>query len=152
MLYTQFKGLKISHLGMGAMRLPKIEGKGESIAEEKARAIIEYAYQQGVNYFDTAYRYHGGESERIVGTVLSQYPRESFYLATKMPGHMMNYRDGNYTFTGLLAQFPRRSPQEIFNEQLEKCRVDYVDFYLLHNLCETSYDFYGKMKTHRLVL
>jgi len=95
-----------------------------------------------VNYFDTAYRYHGGESETFVGEVLEQFPRDTFYLATKMPGHMMEYKDGVYKFTGLLANREPRSPQEVFEEQLERCRVNYFDFYLLHNLCETAWDFY----------
>jgi len=142
MIYKQFKDKKLSYLGMGNMRLPKIEGQGEKIERAKAREIIEYAYQNGVNYFDTAYRYHGGESETFVGEVLQQYPRETFYLATKMPGHMMQYKDGVYRFTGLLANREPRSPQEVFEEQLERCRVEYFDFYLLHNLCETAWDFY----------
>jgi predicted aldo/keto reductase-like oxidoreductase len=141
MMYKPFQNLQLSQLGMGTMRLPKT-GTGEKIDEGKARALIEAAYERGINYFDTAYRYHTGESESFVGRVLSQYPRNSFYLATKMPGHMMIYRDGKYSFTKGLAAFPARSPAEIFEEQLEKCRVDYFDFYLLHNVCEASWDFY----------
>ena len=147
MIYRQFKDKKLSYLGMGNMRLPKIEGKGEKIDEVKARKLIEYAYQNGVNYFDTAYRYHGGESESFIGRALQQYPRDTFYLATKMPGHMMVFEDGAFRFTSLLAHAPPRSPREIFEEQLEKCRVDYFDFYLLHNVCETSYDFYTDEET-----
>jgi len=143
MIYKQFKDKKLSYLGMGNMRLPKIEGQGEKIEEAKARELIEYAYQNGVNYFDTAYRYHSGESETFVGEVLEQFPRDTFYLATKMPGHMMQYKDGVYQFTGLLANREPRSPKEVFEEQLEKCRVDYFDFYLLHNVCETAWDFYA---------
>jgi predicted aldo/keto reductase-like oxidoreductase len=142
MIYKPFKDIQLSWLGMGNMRLPKIEEKGEKIDEVKARELIEYAYQNGVNYFDTAYRYHGGESETLTGKVLEQYPRDTFYLATKMPGHMMEYKDGAFKFTSLLAHMPPRTPQEIFQEQLEKCRVDYFDFYLLHNICETAYEFY----------
>ncbi|GHV35886.1 Fe-S oxidoreductase [Spirochaetia bacterium] len=142
MIYRSFQGLNLSCLGMGAMRLPKT-GEGEKIDEAKAREIIEYAYEQGINYFDTAYRYHGGESETFVGRVLQQYPRESFYLATKFPGHMMECRDGHLGFTSLLASHPPvASPADVFEKQLEKCAVDYFDFYLLHNLCETAYDFY----------
>ena len=142
MFYRKFNELNLSQLGMGLMRLPKIEGKGEAIDEGKAQAIIEQAYENGVNYFDTAYRYHGGESERFAGRTLSQYKRDSFYLASKMPGHMMNYENGNYSFTGLLAKSPPRTPSEVFEEQLERCRVDYFDFYLLHNVSEGSYGFY----------
>jgi predicted aldo/keto reductase-like oxidoreductase len=142
MIYKPFKDKQLSWIGMGNMRLPKVEGQGEKIDEAAAREIIDYAYANGVNYFDTAYRYHAGESETFVGRALSQYPRNTFYLATKLPGHMMIYENGAYRFTGLLAHAPSRSPAEVFEEQLEKCRVDYFDFYLLHNLCETSYNFY----------
>ncbi|MDR2729848.1 MAG: aldo/keto reductase [Treponema sp.] len=142
MLYKKFQDMNLSRLGMGNMRLPKLEGNGEAIDEIKARRLIEEAYASGINYFDTAYRYHAGQSERVTGMVLNQFPRDSFYLATKMPGHMMNYENGKFNFTGLLANFPSRSPSEVFEEQLEKCRVDYFDFYLLHNICETSYEFY----------
>jgi predicted aldo/keto reductase-like oxidoreductase len=141
MLYKDFKGLKLSTLGLGNMRLPKT-GQGEKIDEGPAREIIEYAYNNGVNYFDTAYRYHGGESETFVGKVLEQFPRETFYLATKMPGHMMTYKDGKYGFTGLLASRGSRTPKQIFQEQLEKCRTEYFDFYLLHNVFELAWDFY----------
>jgi predicted aldo/keto reductase-like oxidoreductase len=142
MEYGTFSGLSLSRLGMGNMRLPAVAGQGEKIDEGKARKVIETAYEAGINYFDTAYRYHAGESELITGKVLSQYPRDSFYLATKFPGHMMTYKDGTYNFTGMLAAFPARSPAKLFEEQLEKCGVDYFDFYLLHNVCETSWDFY----------
>ena len=141
MIYKPFHELNLSYLGMGNMRLPTVEERGP-IDEEKARAIIEYAYEHGVNYFDTAYRYHGGESETFVGKVLNQYPRESWYLASKMPGHQMRYRDGKLEFLGYLTGLTVSSPADIFEEQLEKCGVDYFDFYLLHNLCETAYDFY----------
>lgn len=142
MQYKPFQEMNLSRLGLGNMRLPKTPGKGEAIDEASAREIVEYAYEHGVNYFDTAFRYHGGESEPFVGKVLSQYPRESFHLATKMPGHMMEYKDGKFAFTGLLSERPGMSPTEIFERQLENCRVDYFDFYLLHNVCETAYGFY----------
>lgn len=141
MIYKQFQNHKLSTLGMGNMRLP-LKGSNGPIDEEKAREIIEYAYHNGINYFDTAYRYHEGESERLVGRVLNQFPRESWYLASKMPGHMMQYKNGKVEFIGYLSGMTKTSPAEIFEEQLEKCGVDYFDFYLLHNLCETSYDFY----------
>ncbi|MDR2792156.1 MAG: aldo/keto reductase [Treponema sp.] len=147
MEYRAFSGLSLSRLGMGAMRLPTVAGQGEKIDERAARELIEAAYEAGVNYFDTAYRYHAGESERVTGKVLSQYPRDSFYLATKFPGHMMTCKDGAYRFTGMLAAFPARSPAELFEEQLEKCRVDYFDFYLLHNVCEAAWDFYTGEET-----
>jgi predicted aldo/keto reductase-like oxidoreductase len=141
MIYKSFKDLQLSTLGMGNMRLPTTGERGP-IDEKKARQIIEYAYENGVNYFDTAYRYHNGESETFVGSVLKQYPRDSWYLASKMPGHMMRYSNGKLEFQGYLTGHTMASPADIFEEQLEKCGVDYFDFYLLHNLCETSYDFY----------
>ena len=104
--------------------------------------IVEYAYEHGINYFDTAYRYHNGASETFVGQVLGQYPRESWHLASKMPGHQMRYSDGRLEMAGYLTGLPIGSPADIFEEQLEKCGVDYFDFYLLHNMCETAYDFY----------
>jgi len=124
------------------MRLPTIEGQGDKIDQIKAQSMVDYALANGINYFDTAYRYHTGESELFLGRALSRYPRDSYYLATKMPGHMMEYNNGQYHFTGLLASFPSRSPAEIFEEQLAKLQTDYFDFYLLHNVCETSWDFY----------
>ena len=102
MLYKPFQDLQLSTLGMGNMRLPTVSERGP-IDQEKAKAIIEHAYHQGINYFDTAYRYHGGESEGFVGKVLSQFPRDTWYLASKMPGHMMNYKDGKLVFQGYFA-------------------------------------------------
>lgn len=121
MQYKQLCGEKLSRLGMGNMRLPTTDGK---IDEVKAQEIIDYLMAQGVNYYDTAYMYHGGESERFVGKALSKYPRDSYYLATKMPSYKL--AEGC-------------TPQEIFEEQLQKCGVDYFDFYLLHNLSENSF-------------
>jgi uncharacterized protein len=141
MIYKPFHNMQLSQLGMGNMRLPTVGERGP-IDEKKAREIIEYAYEHGVNYFDTAYMCHSGGSERVVGKVLSQYPRDSWYLVTKMPGHMMSYANGRLEFKGYLTGHTMASPADIFEEQLEKCGVDYFDFYLLHNLCETAYDFY----------
>jgi predicted aldo/keto reductase-like oxidoreductase len=141
MLYKSFGDLQLSCLGMGNMRLPTLGERGP-IDEKKAREIIEYAYRHGVNYFDTAYGYHNGKSEQVGGEVLSQYPRHTWYLATKMPGHMMRYSNGRLELVGYLTGQKISSPAEIFERQLEKCGVDYFDFYLLHNLCETSYAMY----------
>lgn len=141
MIYQQLGDVKVSQLGMGNMRLPTT-GEGGAIDQARARAILEHAYENGVNYFDTAYRYHGGQSELFVGRVLNELPRDSWYLASKMPGHMMRYDHGRLSFVGYLAGEKVRTVEEIFQEQLEKCQVDYFDFYLLHNVCETSYDFY----------
>lgn len=141
MIYKPFQELNLSTLGLGNMRLPTTEERGP-IDDKKARALIETAYEHGVNYFDTAYRYHNGESEPFVGKVLNQYPRDSWYLATKMPGHMMRYNNGKIEPVGYLSGSAIASVSEIFEDQLERCAVGYFDFYLLHNLCETSFDFY----------
>ena len=73
MYYNEISGVKVSALGMGNMRLPKIENQGEKIDREKAQEIIDYAMSQGINYYDTAYRYHGGESERFIGAALRYF-------------------------------------------------------------------------------
>jgi len=143
MQYNHFHDLKLSQLGMGNMRLPTLAERGP-IDEARAREIIEYVYSQGVNYFDTAYRYHNGESEPLVGQVLSQYPRETWHLATKMPGHQMRLVDGKLEFTGYFGENATpMTPREIFEDQLARCRVEYFDFYLLHNVSETSFDLYA---------
>ena len=143
MLYKQFQDKKLALLGMGNMRLPPKEVDGaQEIDWEKGREILDYAYRNGVNYFDTAFRYHGGESELFIGDALSGYPRESFYLASKFPGHMMKFENHKLGFQGYLSNFHCDAPADVFSEQLEKCKVDHFDFYLLHNLCESSFDFY----------
>ena len=140
MIKKPFKDKNLSLLGMGNMRLP-VTAEG-TIDKEKAFAIIDYAYNHGINYYDTAFRYHGGESELFVGEALSKYPRDTWYVASKFPGHMMKYEDGKLGFQGYLSDFHCDSPAEVFEEQLEKCRVDHFDFYLLHNMAESSFDFY----------
>ena len=87
MITKEFQGKQLSLLGFGAMRLPThADGSND---EAQVAEMTAYAMEHGVNYFDTAYPYHGGESERVMGRVLSQYPRESYYLATKYPGHQI---------------------------------------------------------------
>jgi len=135
-------GEQVSWLGYGAMRLPQT-GHREQIDREKASELIEYAYGHGINYYDSAYRYHEGESELFVGEALARHPRDTFYLATKFPGHMMEYDNGRFEFVGMLEGWPAPSSiAEVFEAQLEKCRVDYFDFYLLHNVDERSFGFY----------
>ncbi|MCL2565006.1 MAG: aldo/keto reductase [Defluviitaleaceae bacterium] len=144
MIYKQFKDLKLSWLGMGVMRLPATEqGYGAPIDYKKATELIEYAYEHGVNYFDTSYFYHNGDSEVFIGKALSKYPRDSWYLASKMPGNMLKYAEGKLEVGGFnLDSKTYSSPTEIFEYQLEKCGVDYFDFYLLHNVSETTYNIY----------
>ena len=127
MIYKQFQDLQLSALGMGAMRLPVIDKNDEKIDEEATAKMVKYAIEEGINYFDTAWGYHGGHSELVMGKVLSEYPRESFYLASKFPGYD-------------LANMPK--VEEIFEKQLEKCRVSYFDFYLFHNVCEMNINEY----------
>lgn len=120
MQYSYFDsiGKKVSKLGFGLMRLPKINENEDVIDREKAFELIDLAIKNGVNYFDTAYFYHGGDSESFAKEALGRYPRESFMLATKLPGSYMRDK--------------KVAPQEIFEGQLKKCGVEYFDFYLLH--------------------
>ena len=120
MIYSTFKDKQLSLLGFGAMRLPTCEDG--SIDEAQVREMTAFAISNGVNYFDTAWPYHEGNSERVISRVLKDYPRDSYYLADKYPGHQILSSGYN--------------PAEIFEEQLKKCGVDYFDFYLLHNLGE----------------
>lgn len=127
MIYKNFQDLKLSALGLGMMRLPVTGGNDAQIDEAAAEEMIDYAYKNGVNYFDTAWGYHEGNSELTAGKYLSKYPRESYYLATKFPGYD-------------LSNMPK--VREIFEKQLEKCRTEYFDFYLFHNVCEMNIDAY----------
>ncbi len=127
MIYKTFQDLRLSALGMGAMRLPVIDGDDGKIDAAAAEAMVDYAMAHGVNYYDTAWGYHDGHSETVMGRALAKYPRESFYLATKFPGYD-------------LANMPKA--KEIFEKQLEKCGVDHFDFYLCHNVCEMNIDAY----------
>ncbi len=141
MQYHSFQGLQISALGMGNMRLPTLGSRGE-IDEAKAREMIAYAIDHGVNYFDTGYRYHDGASEPFVGKALREYPRDKWYIATKFPGHMMQINNGRVEPIGYLKGRTDISVESLFEEQLKRLGVEYFDFYLLHNLCETSYEYY----------
>lgn len=127
MIYRDFQDLKLSGLGLGMMRLPVVEGNETVIDEEAAAEVIDYAYKNGINYFDTAWGYHGGNSELIAGKYLSRYPRESYYLASKFPGYDVSNMD---------------KVEEIFEKQLEKCRTPYFDFYLFHNVYEGNIEEY----------
>ncbi len=143
MYYKEIAGVKVSALGMGNMRLPTLDGQDSHIDKAKAQEIIDYAMSHGINYYDTAYRYHGGQSERFIGEALKKYPRESFLLASKFPGHMMVKKEGGVVgFTSGLAGWPDNTVAGVFAEQLEKCQVDYFDFYLLHNVSEQSLAIY----------
>ena len=114
-------GEQISLLGFGTMRLPRIDPEKQDIDAQLGQQLIDYAYAHGVNYFDTAWPYHEGMSETFVGQALAKYPRESYFLADKLP-----------VFGGQLKNVPEA--QKVFEEQLRKCRTDYFDFYLCHSV------------------
>ncbi len=127
MIYRKFQDITLSGLGLGMMRLPVVNGDDKVVDEAAAAEMIDYAYRNGINYFDTAWGYHNGNSELTAGKFLSRYPRESYYLATKFPG----YDNSN---------MPK--VKEIFEKQLEKCQTPYFDFYLFHNVYEGNVDDY----------
>ena len=127
MQYFDFKGMELSSLGFGAMRLPVIDGDDNQVDEQATLEMVDYAIDHGINYFDTAWGYHGGNSERVMGRALARYDRDSYYLADKFPG----YDIGNFG-----------KHEEIFEEQLERCGTDHFDFYLLHNVCELNIEQY----------
>ena len=127
MVYKDFKGLKISALGFGAMRLPVIGGNEAKIDAAPAKKMVQAAIEGGINYFDTAWGYHAQQSELFLGEALKPYPRESLFLATKFPG----YDNANFG-----------KAESIFARQLEKCQTSYFDFYLCHNVNERNIDLY----------
>ena len=127
MIYREFQDLRLSALGMGAMRLPVFSSDEADVDVKAAEEMIDYAMAKGVNYYDTAWPYHGGKSETVLGSALKKYPREQFYLADKFPGYDLANID---------------KVESIFEEQLKKCQVSYFDFYLFHNVCEMNIDSY----------
>ena len=117
------RDISTSLLGYGCMRFPTLpDGR---IDEVRAEKLLNTAREAGVNYFDTAFPYHGGESEPFVGRVIAKWPRESFYLATKLPLWSCKTLD---------------EAKDIFEKQFERLGVDYIDFYLLHSLHKARYD------------
>ena len=126
MNYRKFGKLdwKVSALGFGAMRLPLVGGAHDKVDEPEAIRMIRYAIDHGVNYLDTAYPYHGGQSERIVGNALKDGYRAKMKLATKLPVRMVESAQ----------DFDR-----FFNQQLERLQTDKLDFYLFHGLSAQSW-------------
>ena len=134
MIYRAFQDIQLSNLGMGAMRLPVISGNDGQIDEAAVFRMVDQAMAGGVNYYDTAWGYHNGQSEIVIGKALSRYPREKFYLATKFPGYDLRNMG---------------KAEAIFEEQLRKCQVEYFDFYLFHNVCEMNIDAYLNDEKYR---
>ena len=138
MQYRDFTGdnLKTSILGFGCMRFPVLNNDLSQIDEEKASEMLQYALDNGVNYFDTAYPYHQGKSEIIVGNFFKNRSRESIYLATKNPVWLVEkYEDF----------------EKYLDEQLEKLQTDYIDFYLLHSLHEKSWNKIKNLKVFHFI-
>lgn len=127
MVYQNFQDIKLSALGMGAMRLPVTGDHFSNVDSAATEAMVAYAMEHGVNYYDTAWGYHDGQSEPVLGKALGNYPRESYYLADKFPGYDLSNMD---------------KVEAIFEEQLKRCGVSYFDFYLFHNVCEMNIDAY----------
>ena len=127
MIYKDFQGKQLSALGLGCMRFPVIDGNMAQIDEAKTAEMVDYAMKSGINYYDTAYGYHGGTSEPLMGKLLSKYPRESFYLASKFPG---------YDVKNL------QNKEQVFASQLQRCQTEYFDFYLCHSVTDTNIDNY----------
>ena len=127
MYYNDFKDLKLSALGLGCMRLPCINNEEANPDQAATQEMIDYALAHGINYYDTAWGYHYGKSESVVGEALSKYDHKDFYIATKFPGYD-------------LSNFGKH--EEIFEKQLANCKVDYFDFYLFHNVFEGNIDAY----------
>ena len=117
---NQKNGDKLSVLGFGCMRFPK---KGNSIDEERTEAMIISAIEKGVNYFDTAYVYHLGKSESILGKILSKGYRDRVKIATKLPHFMAK----------TVADMDK-----IFNKQLQRLQTDRIDYYLIHMLSDVG--------------
>lgn len=126
MIYKKFQDIQLSRLGMGNMRLPSANPMDPNapINWVEAHKIIEYAMAHGINYYDTAFIYNNGDSEKCVGAALCKYPRDSYYLATKF------YIEANADY------------EAVFEEQLARLRTDYIDFYLLHCLTDANLDSY----------
>ena len=136
MIYHDFKDLQLSSIGMGCMRLPTTGTYDGFIDVTRVEEMVDYALSQGLNYFDTAWGYHSGRSETVIGTCLKRHPRDSYHLATKFPGYNVD-------------NFARK--EEIFEEQLNKTQSDCFDFYLLHNVIELNIEQYLDTSSRGLV-
>ncbi len=125
MIYNEFKGIKLSSLGLGCMRFPTTE-KG-NIDLVQTEELVDIAMKSGINYYDTAWVYHEGQSEIVIGELLKKYDRDTYYIASKFPG----FDPENINRV-----------EEIFETQLKKCQLDYFDFYLVHSVSDSNIDDY----------
>lgn len=129
-------GRDISLLGLGCMRLPTKEAGKEAIDYDRAAEMVDFAIKNGVNYFDTAYGYHDRGSETFLGTVLPAYDRSSYHLASKLPSWYIKTEDDN---------------KRLFEEQLQKLKTDYLDFYLLHSIQDSTWDVFSKNHSYEFI-
>ena len=123
----------VSLLGFGTMRLPRKSEETSEIDRETGQEMVDFAVENGINYFDTAYMYHDGDAETFIGEALKKYPRDSYFLATKMPSWRVEKPS---------------DLDKIFEEQLQKCRTDYFDFYLIHNINEDVFEYVEKFHVY----
>ena len=135
--YRRFPGgEEISILGLGVMRMPYAREGHKFIDEKLGVEMVDYAISSGINYFDTAYIYHGCTSEAFIGRALSRHPRDRFNLATKMPIWMLETADGM---------------EAVFAEQLEKCSVEFFDYYLIHNLSSKTLELEERLRVYEFL-
>lgn len=135
MIYRSFQNMKLSALGMGGMRFPLLPGEERRVDEAAVARLVDYAMEKGVNYYDTAWGYHGGQSEVALGKALRRYPRERYYIADKFPGYDLRNMD---------------KVESIFEEQLKRTGMEYFDFYLIHNVNELNIDHYLDDDTYHI--
>ncbi|MDR0605296.1 MAG: aldo/keto reductase [Bacteroidales bacterium] len=124
---TRRTGDKISLLGYGCMRwqTKQTDDGKEEIDQESVNELVDYAIEHGVNYFDTAPVYGQGMSETATGIALKRHPRDRFFIATKMSNHRMVGLERKETFDAGV---------KMFKQSLKSLQVDYIDYYLLHNV------------------
>lgn len=133
MIYRSFQDLKLSALGMGGMRFPKLPESNDVVDEAAVAELVDYAMASGINYYDTAWGYHAGQSEVALGKALHRHPRESYYIADKFPGYDLRNMD---------------KVETIFEEQLRRTGMEYFDFYLFHNVNELNINHYLDDETY----
>ena len=136
MRYSEFCGEQLSSLGLGMMRLPCTDDKSLCVDEAQVKKMIDHAIENGINYFDTAWIYHGGNSEAAAGKLLTRHPRSKYCIATKYP-----------------AMLPEvlNNARGVFETQLQRCNCQFFDFYLLHNVNENTIEYYLDEEKYHIV-